>query len=421
LLEDLVVFGDRSEGGLSGDKSSLVGPRCFDRFGFILENHGDKCDASDVSNDCNDTIKTTEKELSSEEWRVLLDSCALAEAGEASQSRVKQFMRIGLPDSLRRRAWTVITGVDDIVQKREGDYQAFVETATRLMEDQCECVDLKGVIERDLHRTFPRHLLFCNQDDGDFEGAAKSATSSDSIPEGLVSLRRLLYAYSIYDNEVGYCQGMNFIAVMNDEPYNMRVLFTEDMAGVHETRYVAEKLIERFLPKLHKHMKKEQVDISMFATQWIMTVFTSTFPFDLVARVWDSYIVEGWKVVYRVILSLLEYAQQDLVGLDLEDILTYLRDDLPSKVDGPSIMKSSLRIQLRHRHIRKYTNEWRSAQNGHKYFQKRLSDHSESTEFSDTSSSGIPIKYMIGLQNAGANGKHIAKKLLPGSATRSSF
>ena len=32
--------------------------------------------------------------------------------------------------------------------------------------------------------------------------------------EGLESLRRVLYAYSIYDDEVGYCQGMNFITAM---------------------------------------------------------------------------------------------------------------------------------------------------------------------------------------------------------------
>ena len=32
--------------------------------------------------------------------------------------------------------------------------------------------------------------------------------------------------------------------------------------------------------------------------------------------------VEGWKVVYRVILALLEYAQDHLMELDMEGILT---------------------------------------------------------------------------------------------------
>mmetsp|Transcript_43310 Transcript_43310/g.75955 ORF Transcript_43310/g.75955 Transcript_43310/m.75955 type:complete len:208 (+) Transcript_43310:381-1004(+) len=207
---------------------------------------------------------------------------------------------------------------------------------------------------------------------------------------------------------------------MNEEPYSMRDLFAEDMAGVRETLYVADKIFQKFLPKLHKHMEKEHVNISMFATQWIMTLFTSTFPFGLVSRVWDSYIVEGWKVVYRVLLSLLEHAQHDLIDLDLEDILTYLRDDFPSKIDGPSIMRASLKIPLRHRHILKYTNEWRVGQNGHKHDRRKPSIHSKSVESGDSSSPGMPVKHLFGLQSVSGNGKHIAKKLLPGSR-RSSF
>ncbi|KAK1746834.1 TBC domain-containing protein [Skeletonema marinoi] len=65
-------------------------------------------------------------------------------------------------------------------------------------------------------------------------------------------LRRVLRAYSQFDPEVGYCQGMNYIVatflsflseeeafwllvvVMNEEPYNLRELFSEDMSGTHE-------------------------------------------------------------------------------------------------------------------------------------------------------------------------------------------
>ena len=147
---------------------------------------------------------------------------------------------------------------------------------------------------------------------------------------------------------------------MNDAPYAMRELFAEDMAGVHETLYVADRLVRAFLPKLSQHLEEEGVDISMFATQWIMTVFASTFPFDLVARVWDSYLAEGRKVLFRVLLSLLEFAQPDLLHLDLEHILAYLRDVLPSKIHGPSIVKAALTIPLRKRHIQKYTHEWRA-------------------------------------------------------------
>jgi len=238
---------------------------------------------------------------------------------------------------------------------------------------------------------------------------------------------------------VGYCQGMNFIAamfltflseeesfwllvaVMNDEPYSMRNLFAEDMAGVKETLFVADKILQKFLPKLHKHMVQEDVDLSMFATRWFMTIFTSVFPFSLVSRVWDVYLVEGWKVVYRVMVCLLGHAQLDLMDLDMEDILTYLRDEFPSKIKGPSILRESLKVPLRHRHIRKYTNEWRVGRTGNVrnyYYRKRSSICSESGESIDSNSMGIPKKNL--LKSVSGSGRHITKKLFPGPMHRSS-
>ena len=120
---------------------------------------------------------------------------------------------------------------------------------------------VQDTIERDIHRTFPRHNLFYederNKDDEAVTNAASSLlgltgmcdpelaslllnlqrdiktitttggtttplASSQSSPQsnkltspnGQAALRRVLRAYSYYDREVSYCQGMNFIAGM---------------------------------------------------------------------------------------------------------------------------------------------------------------------------------------------------------------
>ena len=93
----------------------------------------------------------------------------------------------------------------------------------------------------------------------------------------------------------------------------MRVMYSEDMGGVHESLYITgkwrpliymlgsatrvsnhsnstERLVQKFMPKLFKHLEREHVDISMIATQWIMTLFSSTFGFDMVSRVWDCFL-----------------------------------------------------------------------------------------------------------------------------------
>ena len=53
---------------------------------------------------------------------------------------------------------------------------------------------IEKLISKDIGRTFPNHPLFKNPDS-----------------RGQLSLFNILRAYANYDQETGYCQGMNFI------------------------------------------------------------------------------------------------------------------------------------------------------------------------------------------------------------------
>lgn len=63
------------------------------------------------------------------------------------------------------------------------------------------------IIQRDLARTFPRIEMF-KQENGN----------------GQISMKRILEAYSLYDSEVGYCQGLAFLVgplLMNVSPIQL--------------------------------------------------------------------------------------------------------------------------------------------------------------------------------------------------------
>ena len=144
---------------------------------------------------------------------------------------------------------------------------------------------------------------------------------------------------------------------MKDEPCRMRGLFGEGMKETHQVLHVAEKLIQQFLPKLSAHFEKEHLHITMFCTQWLLTIYTSSFPFELVTHVWDCFLYEGWKIVYRVMLALLQRFQADLLQLGFEDILAYLRE-LPDRVKHLNIVETAMKIPLRTSHILKHEREW---------------------------------------------------------------
>eukprot|EP00535_Pseudo-nitzschia_heimii_P008345 CAMPEP_0197190054 /NCGR_PEP_ID=MMETSP1423-20130617/20915_1 /TAXON_ID=476441 /ORGANISM="Pseudo-nitzschia heimii, Strain UNC1101" /LENGTH=690 /DNA_ID=CAMNT_0042642335 /DNA_START=227 /DNA_END=2299 /DNA_ORIENTATION=+ len=305
------------------------------------------------------------------------------------------------------------------------DAKAFNYATTR------EFRSIQDIIERDIHRTYPRHNLFYEEErsivpiEGNLEDQRSSSpenfpasgicdpelaalilnlemdlrismadkntavglqqysihdkngncTIQSTTQSGQAALRRVLRAYSYYDPEVGYCQGMNFIAgmfltlmteeeafwllvsVMSDKPCNMRGLFGEGMLETHKVLYVAENLIHHYLSRLARHFEKEHVHVTMYATQWLLTQYTSSFKFDLVFRVWDAFLGEGWKIIYRIMLALLQKYQSQLLKMSFEEILTFFRE-LPDRVDSSQIMDLALKIPLRKKVIAKYEREW---------------------------------------------------------------
>jgi hypothetical protein len=141
----------------------------------------------------------------------------------------------------------------------------------------------------------------------------------------------------------------------------MRGLFGEGMKETHQVLYIAERLTYQFLPKLAKHMETQAIHITMYATQWLLTLYTSSFQFDLVTKVWDCFLAEGWKIVYRVMLALLQHSQPALLKLNFEEILAFFRD-LPKQTNGDEIIEIALKIPLRRRHLARYQKEYLARQ-----------------------------------------------------------
>lgn len=251
----------------------------------------------------------------------------------------------------------------------------------------------KDTIERDINRTFPTHKMFLDEEqeleeeeteemvEGSEEQNKNNSKNKASYflnaKGGQAALRRVLRAYSIIDPEVGYCQGMNFISamfiivlknkeeeafwllesIMEETPCRMRGLFGNGMAQAQEVLYIAEKVIFQYLPKLAAHFDREHIHVTMFATQWLLTMYSSCFSFDLVMRVWDCFLFEGWKIAYRVMLAILSIYETELLSMRFEDILEFLKQ-MPSIVDGELVMQTAFVIPLRTKHITKYRLEY---------------------------------------------------------------
>ncbi|CAJ1947272.1 unnamed protein product [Sphenostylis stenocarpa] len=198
---------------------------------------------------------------------------------------VKRRIRKGIPDCLRGLVWQLISGSRDLLLMNPGVYEQLVIYETSASE-----LD----IIRDISRTFPSHVFF-QQRHG----------------PGQRSLYNVLKAYSVFDRDVGYVQGMGFLAgllllYMSEEDAfwllvallkgavhaPMEGLYLAGLPLVQQYLSQFECLVRENLPKLGEHFSNEMINPSMYASQWFITVFSYSFPFHLALRIWDVFLYE---------------------------------------------------------------------------------------------------------------------------------
>ena len=154
-------------------------------------------------------------------------------------------------------------------------------------------------------------------------------------------LYRLLKGFAIYDAEVSYCQGMNFIAgfllIVSDfneidSFYMLLSLFTKDFSNNFGIRgfflngfpllkyyvYQFDHIFKKKLPNLKKHFDKLEVPNELWISKWFQTLFTICMPIDLIVRIWDCIIFKGLYFLHNFTLALLISLEKDF--MDCTDI-----------------------------------------------------------------------------------------------------
>jgi len=162
------------------------------------------------------------------------------------------------------------------------------------------------------------------------------------LQEGLFGLCK---AYALFDEAVGYAQGINFIAMpllfnMGEEEaftllvrlmnrYEIRGLFAGDMGGLHLRLYQFERLLEERDARLYCHLRRRKVEPQLYATQWFLTLFAYRFPLQLVLRVYDLLFSEGLVAILKFGLVLMERNRETLLAMgDMAHLTNFLKEKL---------------------------------------------------------------------------------------------
>ena len=67
-------------------------------------------------------------------------------------------------------------------------------------------------------------------------------------------------------------------------------------------------LLKKVAPRVYRHLKNQCIEPILYMTEWFLCIFSRTLPWPSVLRIWDMFLCEGVKVLFRVALVLLKEA-----------------------------------------------------------------------------------------------------------------
>uniref|UniRef100_A0A8C3UGE3 TBC1 domain family member 4 n=1 Tax=Catharus ustulatus TaxID=91951 RepID=A0A8C3UGE3_CATUS len=235
-------------------------------------------------------------------------------------------LKEGVPKSRRGEIWQFLA-VQHRVRHRLPNKQQPPDISYKELLKQLTAQ--QHAILVDLGRTFPTHPYF-----------------STHLGAGQLSLFNLLKAYSLLDKEVGYCQGISFVAgvlllhMSEEQAFEMlkflmydlgfRKQYRPDMMSLQIQMYQLSRLLHDYHRDLYNHLEENEISPSLYAAPWFLTLFASQFSLGFVARVFDIIFLQGTEVIFKVALSLLSSQETSIMGCEsFENIVDFLKTTIP--------------------------------------------------------------------------------------------
>ena len=275
-----------------------------DEYGFVIENNNNNEDQNNQKTLSNKKLNKDDLlqiNARMEKWAFMLQH--YEEFSKKKFEKLKSRTRKGVPDNFRSAVW----------QKFAEKEKFFIKNKFQELDNEKIDEDTEIVIIKDLDRTFPACQFF-----------------KEKYGNGQRKLYKVLSNYSKFNTNTGYVQGMGFIVAvfltyMDEESsfymlhslmkkYNMEGFYLPDFPELKKTFYTFLNLLKKFLPKLYELFKKEGMMPSMYASEWFICLFSRNLDFKVLVRIFDVFLLEGYKVIYRFTLAFLKMKEEKFLA-----------------------------------------------------------------------------------------------------------
>eukprot|EP00475_Leptophrys_vorax_P010301 TRINITY_DN16931_c0_g1_i3.p1 TRINITY_DN16931_c0_g1~~TRINITY_DN16931_c0_g1_i3.p1 ORF type:complete len:213 (-),score=59.87 TRINITY_DN16931_c0_g1_i3:33-671(-) len=176
-------------------------------------------------------------------------------------------------------------------------------------------------------------------------------------------LKELLCAYVAYRPDVGYVQGMSYLAAMlllnlssveeafiafanilNEELYFS--LYRMELKTMQKHVEMYNEIFEKQLPKLFKKFHELGINADMYLYEWMITIFSRSLSLDVASRIWDNFLWHGPVFIFRAALGLVRSFQDTFLSeaAGFEEILSTL--NRPKDIEEDNLFDNIEKISI---------------------------------------------------------------------------
>ena len=324
-----------------------------DEFGFLKsqDEKGNENNNNKKGQEGAKDSKITKEELlkvnaRTEKWQYMLEHYKTYQS--IKRFKLKSRTRKGIPDNLRSYVWQLFAGKDKLVKKG-----LFEKLDKEPIDENSELSIIK-----DLDRTYPLCQLF-----------------KEKYGKGQRNLFRVLSNYSKYNKKIGYVQGLGYLAAlfliyMDEESafymlhaviknYEMEGLYLPGFPDLKKKFYVLLNLEKKFIPEIYNILKRDEALPSFYASEWFMCLFCKKVKPNILVRIIDVFLYEGYKVIYRFAIAFLKMKENDFIknpsGIFYSSVTL---KKLFENIEVEELFKEAFDLNLSKKHIAKFEEEY---------------------------------------------------------------
>jgi len=253
--------------------------------------------------------------------------------------QMENSLRNGIPESLRPQIWAFLANTQKLKSNYSKGYFQKLKSTPSQYDDQ---------IKRDLNRTFGDHFFFNDQNEG----------------KGQQALYQVLRAYANFDEEVGYTQGMNFIAgtiliILDpnnfkmsqnsffkgyDEKYieetfwifvhifyvkNYRVIYKKEFPKLTEMINYLDAQIQEKTPDIANFIKEKNLETFLCFHQMFLSLLLVHTPIPISTRILDLFLIEGERTLFKTLIKALGICSKEIFRqTTAEGLISFLHKKL---------------------------------------------------------------------------------------------